>query len=82
MHTKKFRITPVNITIKTAWKLLYDYKGDDTSAFPPLPSQMHTIIWPRSSSLRRVSIQKLAFRITQLSLTQNGSILQILQKEG
>jgi len=43
-HEKNFRITPVNITIKTAWKLLYDYKGDDTSAFPPLPSQMHTII--------------------------------------
>ena len=82
MHTKNFRITPVNITIKTAWKLLCDYKGDDTSAFPQLPSQMRTNICPRFSPLRRISIQKPASRITQLSITQNGFILQILQKEG
>jgi len=43
-HAHELRITflntPFTTTIKTAWKLLRDYKDDDTSTSPQLPSQM------------------------------------------
>ena len=36
--------TPFTTTINTVWKLLRDYKGDDSSSSPQLPSQMRTNI--------------------------------------
>jgi len=43
-HAHEVKVTPFTTTINTAWKLLHDYKGDDSSASPQLPSQMRTNI--------------------------------------
>ena len=43
-HAHELKVTPFTTTINTAWKLLRDYKGDDSSASPQLPSQMRTNI--------------------------------------
>ena len=43
-HAHELKVTPFITTINTAWKLLRDYKGDETSASPQLPSQMRTNI--------------------------------------
>ena len=43
-HAHELKVTPFTTTINTAWKLLRDYKGNDSSASPQLPSQMHTNI--------------------------------------
>jgi len=43
-HAHELKVTPFTATINTAWKLLRDYKGDDFSASPQLPSQMRTNI--------------------------------------
>jgi len=40
-HANEIKVTPCTTTINTAWKLFQDYKGDDFSASPQLPSQMH-----------------------------------------
>jgi len=42
-HAHELKVAPFTTTINTAaWKLLRDYKGDDSSASPQLPSQMRT----------------------------------------
>jgi len=43
-HAHELKVTPFTTTINTAWKLLRDYKGDESSASPQLPSQMRTNI--------------------------------------
>ena len=43
-HEHELKVTPFTTTINTAWKLLRDYKGDDSSASRQLPSQMRTNI--------------------------------------
>jgi len=43
-HAHELKVTPLTTTINSAWKLLRDYKGDDASASPQLPSQMRTNI--------------------------------------
>jgi len=43
-HARELKVTPFTTTINAAWKLLRDYKGDDSSASPQLPSQMCTNI--------------------------------------
>jgi len=44
-HAHELKVTPFTTTINTAWKLLRDYKGDDSSASPQLPSQMRANIF-------------------------------------
>jgi len=44
-HAHELKVTPFNTTIITVWKLLCDYKGDDSSASPQLPSQMRANIF-------------------------------------
>jgi len=43
-HAHELKVTPFTTTINTAWKLLCDYKGENSSASPQLPSQMRTNI--------------------------------------
>jgi len=43
-HAHVLKVTLFTTTINTAWKLLRDYKGEDSSASPQLPSQMRTNI--------------------------------------
>jgi hypothetical protein len=43
-HAHELKVTHFTTTINTAWKLLRDYKGDDSSASSQLPSQMRTNI--------------------------------------
>ena len=43
-HAHELKVTPFTTTINTAWKLLRDYKGDDSSASPQLPSRIRTNI--------------------------------------
>jgi len=43
-HAHELKVTHFTTTINTAWKLPRDYKGDDSSASPQLPSQMRTNI--------------------------------------
>ena len=43
-HVHDLKVTPFTTTMNTAWKLLRDYKGDDSSSSPQLHSQMRTNI--------------------------------------
>jgi len=45
-HAHELKFTPFTTTINTAWKLLQDRKGDDSSPSLQLPSQMRTNISP------------------------------------
>jgi len=43
-HAHELKVTLFTTTINTAWKLLRDYKSDDSSVSPQVPSQMRTNI--------------------------------------
>ena len=43
-HAHELKVTPFTTTINIAWKLLRDYKGDDSFSSPQLPSQERTNI--------------------------------------
>jgi len=43
-HAHELKVTTFTTTINTAWKLLREYKGDDSTASPQLPSQMRANI--------------------------------------
>jgi len=76
-HAHKLKVTPFTATFNTAWKLLRDYKGDDSSASPQLPSQMRTNIsadkrmWTEGDTQREphIGIKSLLLPFFLLSLS-------------
>ena len=40
------KVTPFNATMNTAWQLIHDYKSNEATGKPQLPSQMRTICQP------------------------------------
>jgi len=57
-HAHELKVTSFTTTINTVWKLLRDYKGDDSSVSPQLPSEMRTKISPDKRMWTEGDIQR------------------------